>query len=428
MAKNKDAKNQKQEVNLSTIITGIIASIVVIVAAYFGIDLSGMIDGAVSTVTPPPTVVQQPTVTPDFQISDQLTLVANLPSDARLLNVSEGFGAERSFWQVYFTNPQVFKAEPEDTCKGGIDEVIVDAINQTQRSLDIAAFEWSNACITRAVIAAHQRGVKVRMVVDDDHTVKDNEDRELIGDVAPFQWIIDAGIPYRDDARSGLMHNKFMIMDGQQVFMGSMNYTPRDTYTNNNNVLRLRAQRAVQAYQQKFDNMFENGGFGPRGSVAKDVQFTQNGVPVRILFSPGDAVADVVVQEINNAQSEIRFMAFSFTLETIGNAMIQRAAAGVDVSGVFETRASLTQYSQLPPMFCAGLDVYQSGNTRRTFHHKVIVIDRTTVLTGSFNFSQNAIRSNDENMVIIRDPALAQQYLAEFDRVQRSAVTPNVTC
>lgn len=427
MAKNKDQKNQKQEVNLSTIITGIIASLVVIVAAYFGIDLSGMIDGA-TTATPPPTVVQQPTATPDFQISDQLTLVANLPSDANLLTVAEGFGAERSFWQVYFTNPQVFSAEPEDTCKGGIDEVIVEAINNTQRTLDIAAFEWSNACITRAVVAAHERGVQVRMVVDDEHTVRDNEDRDLIGDVAPFQWIIDAGIPYRDDARSGLMHNKFMIMDGQQVFMGSMNYTPRDTYTNNNNILRLRAQRAVQAYQQKFDNMFNNGGFGPRGSVAKDVQFTQDGVPVRILFSPGDAVADVVVEEINNAQSEIRFMAFSFTLDMIGGAMIERAADGVDVSGVFETRASLTQYSQLPPMFCAGLNVYQSGNTRRTFHHKVIVIDRTTVLTGSFNFSQNAIRSNDENMVIIRDPALAQQYLAEFARVQRSAVTPNVTC
>lgn len=426
MAKNKATGNKKQEINLSTIITGIIASIIVMIAAYFGIDLSGITDGT-ATATPAPTVVAQRTPTPDTQISDQRTLAASLPSDVRLLTVGEGFGAERSFWQVYFTAPQRTRAEPEDTCKGGIDEVIVEAINNTQRTLDIAAFEWSNACITRAVVAAHERGVQVRMVVDDEHTVEDNEDRDLIGDVAPFQWIIDAGIPYRDDARSGLMHNKFMIMDGQQVFMGSMNYTPRDTYTNNNNILRLRAQRAVQAYQQKFNNMFENGGFGPRGSVAKDVQFTQNGVPIRIMFSPGDAVADAIVQEINNAQHEIRFMAFSFTLDTIGSAMIQRAGAGVDVSGVFETRASLTQYSQLPPMFCAGLPVYQA-NTRHTFHHKVIVIDGTTVMTGSFNFSQNAIRSNDENMVIIRDPALAQQYLAEFERVRRSATTPNVTC
>lgn len=426
MAKNKKTTTQKQEVNLSTIVTGIIASIVVIIAAYFGIDLSGIV-GDSATVTPAPTTTIQATATPDTQIYDQLTLAANLPTDVRLLTLGEGFGAERSFWQVYFTSPQVTRAEPEDTCKGGVDEVIVEAINNTQRTLDIAAFEWSNACITRAVVSAHERGVRVRMVVDDEHTIKDNEDRDLIGDVAPFQWIIDAGIAYRDDARSGLMHNKFMIMDGQQVFMGSMNYTPRDTYTNNNNVLRLRAQRAVQAYQQKFNNMFENGGFGPRGSVQKDIQFTQNGVPVRIMFSPGDAVADAIVQEINNAQHEIRFMAFSFTLDSIGGAMLQRAAAGVDVSGIFETRASLTQYSQLPPMFCAGLAVYQ-GNTRHTFHHKVIVIDGTTVMTGSFNFSQNAIRSNDENMVIIRDPALAQQYLAEFDRVRRSANTPNVTC
>jgi phosphatidylserine/phosphatidylglycerophosphate/cardiolipin synthase-like enzyme len=47
-------------------------------------------------------------------------------------------------------------------------------------------------------------------------------------------------------------------------------------------------------------------------------------------------------------------------------------------------------------------------------HHKVIVIDGETVLTGSFNFAKAAQEKNAENLLIIRDPALAAQYTANW--------------
>ena len=62
-------------------------------------------------------------------------------------------------------------------------------------------------------------------------------------------------------------------------------------------------------------------------------------------------------------------------------------------------------------------------------HHKVIIIDSQIVIAGSFNFSDNAVHSNDENLVIIKDPDLAAQYLAEFARVQKISTAPTkVTC
>jgi phosphatidylserine/phosphatidylglycerophosphate/cardiolipin synthase-like enzyme len=337
------------------------------------------------------------------------------------LSIDQGFGAEKGFWQVFFTNPS--GSPDESTYVGGIDDYLIVAIGEVQSRLDIAAFEWNNPWLTDAVVAAHERGVQVRMVVDDEHTVEDNEEALADGEESPFQEIVEAGIPFVDDGRSGLMHNKFMIMDGTTVWTGSMNYTLNGTYRNNNNVLMLRSPQAVEAYQAEFDEMFVDREFGSSHSGKGGVKFTQDGVEVQIFFSPEDEPVPALLEIINHAQSSIRFMTFSFTLDEVGQAILARANAGVSVEGVFETIGSRTQYSELPLLFCAGLPILQDGNPG-ILHHKVFIIDEEIVLTGSFNISSSATENNDENMVIIQDADLAAQYLAEFDRVRSQATAP----
>jgi phosphatidylserine/phosphatidylglycerophosphate/cardiolipin synthase-like enzyme len=93
------------------------------------------------------------------------------------------------------------------------------------------------------------------------------------------------------------------------------------------------------------------------------------------------------------------------------------------VQGVFETRGSETDFSQLKRLKRQKLDVWQDGNPY-TLHHKVFIIDDKTVVLGSFNFSANADESNDENMLVIHNPALAVQFLAEFNRIYQQAQSP----
>jgi len=57
-------------------------------------------------------------------------------------------------------------------------------------------------------------------------------------------------------------------------------------------------------------------------------------------------------------------------------------------------------------------------------HHKVFILDGRTVLFGSFNFSNNADKDNDENILFVDDPALAQAFEAEFQRVREVALNP----
>jgi phosphatidylserine/phosphatidylglycerophosphate/cardiolipin synthase-like enzyme len=62
------------------------------------------------------------------------------------------------------------------------------------------------------------------------------------------------------------------------------------------------------------------------------------------------------------------------------------------------------------------MKVFKDGNPGQ-MHHKVFIIDEKIVITGSYNFSASAERTNDENMAIFFDPQIAAQYLAEFQRV-----------
>jgi phosphatidylserine/phosphatidylglycerophosphate/cardiolipin synthase-like enzyme len=225
------------------------------------------------------------------------------------------------------------------------------------------------------------------------------------------------------------MHDKFIIFDGQFVLTGSWNLTINDTYRNNNNALLLRSRTLVANYQAEFDEMFVNRQFGPRSpSNTPYPVISQDGITVQTLFAPEDDVIAAIDQLLNTATTSIDFMAFSFTQADMGAIMAERARAGVRVRGIFERTGSETEFSQLRPLFCGNrLDVRQDGNPF-ILHHKVIIIDGTTVLSGSFNFSANATRSNDENLVIIRDPVLAAQYLLEFERQYARAQPPRFTC
>lgn len=377
-------------------------STLVILAAGIIYLVSSMIgggDSATPTATPP--------IAPTTSGTSQVQTIA----------VGQGSGAQKGFWQVYFTAPT--GSRDRSTYVNGIDVPLALAIDSVQSTLDIAVFELNNEAITAAIKRAFERGVQVRIVTDDEHGLED-VDSTLVELEAE-------GIPIVDDNRSGLMHNKFMIMDGLTVAIGSTNYTMNGVYRNNNNQLLVRSRRLAQAYQAEFNEMFEQKSFGITSPKGNGGNFTQDGTSMEVWFASEDPVISEILQEVNGAQKSIHFMAFSFTRDDLGTAMINRGRAGITVEGVFERTGSETSFSQMTPIFCAGFDVRQDGNSS-IMHHKVIIIDEATVITGSFNFSNNAVESNDENLFIIRDADLAAQYMAEFRRVQSAASRPTVGC
>ena len=116
-------------------------------------------------------------------------------------------------------------------------------------------------------------------------------------------------------------------------------------------------------------------------------------------------------------------MTFSYTADTIAEAMVAKVKAGLAVRRVFETQNASGSGADFNRLQQGGVDVLEDGNCY-ILHHKVIVIDERTVITGSYNFTSSAERDNDENLVIVDDPNLARAYLDEFQRVYAQAQAP----
>lgn len=321
------------------------------------------------------------------------------------------------WWQVYFTQPGANANASE--LNGAIPEQLLTQIQQAQHTIHIAAFEFNLTPIATALIDAHTRGVEVQWFTDDEYGIEADEE-EGHGQFALLQ---DAGIEVKDDERSALMHNKFWIFDQKIVWTGSTNATSNDMMRNNNNVIVIDDPTVAAIYEREFTELWA-GESGPTSPSTVDQQSTViDGIPVQIYFAAEDDVISHLVPLVANAQQRVRFMAFSFTDADLGAALITRAQAGVDIQGIFETRGSETAYSQLSPLFCAGLPVRQDGNPG-TFHHKVFIIDDAMVITGSLNFSANADTSNDENVIILQQHEIAALYLAEFERRWAEAREP----
>lgn len=323
-----------------------------------------------------------------------------------------------AWYEVGFTDPKF----PDDRAnhRGGIDGRLVRLIDSAQRTVDVAIYDLDLETVSEAMARAARRGVRVRAVTESD--TLNNKGHRFIQ--AAFAALQAAEIPVVDDKRRQLMHDKFTVVDGEWVQTGSWNYTDADTYRHNNNAVVVQSQALAANYGAEFDKMFVQEKFGaskPKGTVYGSLPLA--GALVETYFSPQDSGAAQIIRWIGAARQRIHFMAFSFTHDGIGEAMLERARAGVEVAGVFESRDSGTQFSEYPRLKREGLDVVLDGNPW-LMHHKVIIIDDRITVSGSFNYSQNADRQNDENLLIVDDVSLAAAFEAEYQRVRRTAQNP----
>jgi phosphatidylserine/phosphatidylglycerophosphate/cardiolipin synthase-like enzyme len=310
--------------------------------------------------------------------------------------------------EVLFTDPQ---APDADSFRGGPDEALSAAIDAARYSVDVAALDLDLWSLRDALIRAHLRGVTVRVVVDSDHF-----------EVDEIQDLVEAGIEVVQDHRPSLMHHKFVIIDRSQVWTGSMNFTVNGAYRNDNNLVRVQSVNIARDYAREFEEMFVHDRFGALSLADTPYPSVMiEGVLVEVWFSPDDGVIDRVVELVSQSQDEVVIMAFALTSDPLAEALLERAQAGVSVVGVIERGQAGNAGSDVERLRQGGIELLLDGNSAN-MHHKVIIIDGSIVITGSYNFSRNAEEFNDENLLIIHHPSLAARFLLEWERVYTQAV------
>lgn len=118
----------------------------------------------------------------------------------------------------------------------------------SKKSLDLCIFSFTNDDLANEIIAAHKRGVAVRIITDDE---------AMKGKGADAQRCSDAGIPVRTDSEEKYhMHNKFMLVDQLYLVTGSFNWTFQAGKSNQENVIVVDGPYFCEKYNTEFNNLW----------------------------------------------------------------------------------------------------------------------------------------------------------------------------
>lgn len=342
----------------------------------------------------------------------------------------------------------------------GSDDMLVMAIDRANASVDVATMGFGRQEVIDAVVRAYRRGVHVRFVGDSRHRASG---------VLGYEVLDSLNIPSQVGNQNHLMHNKFFLIDRHMVFVGTGNMSTSEFVHSNNNFLFIADAGVVADFQAEFDQMFA-GRFG----AAKHRNDNGNRYPVgdatvEVWFSPQEDAMGRILEAVDNATESVEFTIFAFTKDQLGSSLIAKhrefqqynqccdptreaerqggvaslCAEVVTCEDTFRRRFvrgvvdrsqlhSNGPYHELYRLLANGVPVrldgndntispgdYQAGGGR--LHAKTMLIDADRpegfVLTGSFNWSSSATLSNDEVLLVVQNPRIAQQYATEMRRI-----------
>jgi phosphatidylserine/phosphatidylglycerophosphate/cardiolipin synthase-like enzyme len=419
------------------------------------------------------------------------TISAKLPALAQDESIQVYFNHDRS---VDFTESYRQKT------RLGVDLAakLITAIDSSQSSIDIAVQEFRLPNIAQALAVKSQAGIKIRVILEHNYsrplselTTADVEglttrerDRYL-----EFQKLVDidgngtlspaeisqrdaliilrnAKIPILDDTAdssrgSGLMHHKFMVVDGHRVIVTSANWTMSDIYGdlsrlesegNQNNLVQIESSQLAAAFTTEFNLMWGDGTAGNQISQFKArkparplVEVFVGKTRVLVQFSPtskqqawDDSTNGSIGKLLGSSQQQVDFALFVFSEPGLGTILQTQSQRGVKIRGLIDRQFAYREYSSglslmgVPegnvcaatnnsqPLATIGVPTLPTGDL---LHHKFAIIDRQTVITGSHNWSNAANYSNDETLLVIQNnPTVAAHFDREFDRLYTGVV------
>lgn len=145
--------------------------------------------------------------------------------------VSLGLASVTANISVYFS--------PHDPC----DQIVIKELLAAKHEVHIAIYSLTKKDIADAIARLKGRGVTVHMVVDY---------QQAAGRNSLDEYLISKNIALVRDKHSGLMHNKFAVIDGKTVLTGSYNWTNGATYKNDENLVVIRSSEAAKIYNTEF--------------------------------------------------------------------------------------------------------------------------------------------------------------------------------
>lgn len=387
-----------------------------------------------------------------------------------------------------------------------LEAVIIAAIANAQTSVDIAVQEFRLPKLAQALQDRQRAGVQIRIVLEnqyarpysrytpDDVTALppleqsryqqniqliDRDGNQQISLTEQNQWdalviLENAGIPMLDDtadgsAGSGLMHHKFVVIDGRTVIVTSANFTLSDVHGdlarphsrgNANNLLKIHSPQLAQVLTQEFNQLWGDGPggqlnsqFGIRKGYRPPVTMAIGQGTVTAKFSPDSQTLawnfssnGLIASTLMEATQSVDLALFVFSEQGLADTLALNQQRGVTIRALIDPDFAYQPYSEAldlmgiarlsrssrhcqpeaqnrpwtrPIPESVGVPQLPPGDK---LHHKFAVLDQATVITGSHNWSQAANTQNDETVLVFHNAIATAFFRREFERLYENSV------
>ncbi|MDB4534138.1 phospholipase D-like domain-containing protein [Vicingaceae bacterium] len=133
-------------------------------------------------------------------------------------------------------------------------------------------------------------------------------------------------------------------------------------------------------------------------------------------FSPGKSCRNAIIQQIKLATESLKICVFTISDNDISREIIAAHKKGINVKIITDNDKSFDLGSDIEQMANNGIDT-KIDNSPNHMHHKFCIIDKDTLITGSYNWTRSAAERNQENILINKEPQLIKSYLKEFEKL-----------
>ncbi|MBD5401187.1 DUF1669 domain-containing protein [bacterium] len=310
---------------------------------------------------------------------------------------------------LYYPNFTKF-LKPNNKCSTAECKAFVNLLDNAKESIDIAIYGYENIPdITKALEKAKSRNVKIRFVYDENYDTNKTyyKGNHIIQNLAE---------EYRSDKNDSitlsnmLMHNKFIIFDKKTVFTGSMNFSATGTSGYDANTIAIiNSSEIAELYEKEFEQMLSGKFHTKKTRQALSNKFQIGNSTVEVYFSPQDKSSIRIVELIKNAQHYIYIPTFLITHTEISNELIKAKKRGVDVRIIMDANNVYTRNTKHALLRNNNIPL-KIENYAGKMHSKAMIIDDKYIIMGSMNFSNSGENKNDENLLVIKNEQLANNY------------------
>jgi phosphatidylserine/phosphatidylglycerophosphate/cardiolipin synthase-like enzyme len=320
--------------------------------------------------------------------------------------------AARAAIEVVLTEPYCDVCSAEDkqilAKRSPVVAEVVALIDGASTSVDLAQFTFSVREIADAVRRAHGRGVRVRLAIDKGQDVEGTRARELLAEGLDVRFV--AGKP--SGADPGLLHAKFVVVDGAALLTGSMNFSSTGTTINEENAIVVRGEGnpRIAAFACHFEAIWSAD---PAAAGACST--------AGVAFAPGAAPRKLIREELRRATESIDVVMHHLTFADLVKELRNAARRGVSVRVLLNaTTKDEHKGAAWDELVAAGGRIRYKRvdeGQNQLMHHKLAVIDGRTLVNGSGNWSGSAFFDNYENYVVYQEPRVLGRFRALFHRL-----------